>query len=225
MSMPKLALGIAVAIALGACGRGGERAIISSSATTTTAVATTEASTTTTAPPTTAAGPGTSSTTLRRPAGLASTLPRATTTRPTPSTTTTTAVPTPCSAAQLTVDVVTDKPTYRPGELVRTLATLRNRSGAPCAANGYSGSTRFSGPAGQSVGNTGMLLGEGGPFGLTIIPAGGTMTQDATFDQKICADGAYNCTQAPPGMYTITVSWTFTGSPIVGSKTFVLLAA
>ncbi len=51
------------------------------------------------------------------------------------------------------------------------------------------------------------------------------MTQNPTFDQRICADGLYNCTQAPPGVYTITVDWTFTGPPIVGSKTFVLVAA
>ncbi|MDQ6727619.1 MAG: hypothetical protein M3066_15830 [Actinomycetota bacterium] len=220
MTLPKLALGIVVAVALGACS--GERAIISSSGATTTAVATTEA-TTTIVPPTSEATPGTSSTT--RPAAPASTVPRPTTTRPPASTTTTTAVPPPCSGAQLSVDVVTDKATYRPGELVSALATLRNRSGAPCVANGYSGSSRFSGPAGQPVGDTGMLIGEGGPFGLTTIGAGGTMTQKATFDQRICAGGAYSCTQAPPGVYTITVDWTFTGPPIVGSKAFMLVAA
>ncbi len=151
MTLPKLALGIVVAVALGACNRGGERAIISSSAATTTAVATTEA-TTTIVPPTTEAGPGTSSTTLRPPAAPSSTVPRPATTRHPAPTTTTIVTPPQCSGVQLTVDVVTDKATYGPGEVVSALATLRNRSGAPCLYSGYYGSSRFRGPSGSRSG-------------------------------------------------------------------------
>jgi len=122
--------------------------------------------------------------------------------------------------------VTTDKATYRPGELVRAPATLRNRSGAPCIYDGYSGSSRFIGPSGQPVGDAGALIGEGGPGfgGPAIFAPGQTMTQSQAFDQKICSDGA-RCAQAPPGTYTVAVDWTFSGSLIAGSKTFVLVAA
>lgn len=220
MRMAKVTLGIMVALGLGACGGGGERAIIGSSGART---STSEAPTTVLVP-TTVAGPVSSSTTVRLPTAPVTTVLRTTTTRPQASTTTTAPGLPLCSAVQLTVDVTTDKATYRPGELVRALATLRNRSSAPCVANGYSGSSRFSGPAGTPVGYAGMLIGEGGPFGLTTLGPGETMTQDPTFDQRICSDGV-NCTQAPPGTYAVTVDWTFSGPPIVGSKTFVLVGA
>lgn len=226
MGMPRVALAVMVALGVGACGGTRERAVISSSAATTTTaeMPTTTAEATTTPPSTTVPVLGSSSTTLRRQAAPVTTSLRSTTTRPLA--TTTSAGPPQCSSAQLTVDVTTDKVTYRPGELVRTLATLRNRSGAPCRYDGFSGSSRFSGPAGQPVGSAGMLIGEGGPGfgGPTTFAPGETMTQNPTYDQKICVNGA-ECAQAPPGTYAVTVDWTFSGSPIVGSKTFVLIAA
>jgi len=217
MRIPKMLLGTVLSLVLGACGGGGSSADISSSGevSTSTEPTTTEASTTSTS--TTTPAP----TTTRRPA--ATTIAVATTRQPvTPvPTSTTVAGGVRCSAAQLTVEVTTDRATYRPGERVQARATLRNRSTSPCFYNSYTAAYRFDGPSGQVVAPGATLIADA--FADTPLPAGAMLTQTPTWDQQACPSGP-PCSQAPPGSYTVRASWGFEGPLVVGSATFVLAA-
>lgn len=217
MRVPKAALSVAIILGVGACGGGDDRAEIGSAATTTSVLpSTTTLVPTTTLPPTTAdSSPVTTvrrTTTTRRPASTTTT------------STTSTGRPPPCSAAQLVVVVTTDKATYRPGETVMALATLRNRSGAPCATGSYNASHRFTGPSGRQVGTAGVLHADSFPGAVSLFGPGDSLNLEPTFDQKTC-EGP-RCVQEPPGIYTVSASWSFGGPPpIEGSATFRLVAA
>jgi len=118
--------------------------------------------------------------------------------------------------------VTTGQATYRPGERVQAQAILRNRSGAPCLYTSYTGSQRFEGPTGQVVAPTVAFIADG--FADTALPAGATLTQAPTWDQRACT-GTESCAQALPGTYTVRVSWAFSGAPVEGAATFGLVGA
>lgn len=215
----RVALGAVMTLWLTACGDGAERAVIGSSGSTSTEPTTTLAPTTTDAPTTT----GPSTTVARTVTTIGVPTTRRTTTTRAPATTVTTGATVPCSAAQLTVEVTTDKATYRPGETVRILGTLRNRSGATCTYSSYTGSHQIDGPSGQTVRPGAVFIADA--FRETPLPAAATLTQSPTWDQGVCAATPPPCPQAPLGTYTARVAWGFAGPPVEGSATFQLVAA
>jgi hypothetical protein len=222
MRLVRVLVGAVLGVTLAACGDGAEPADISSSAEVTTTQPSTTAGPTSTEAPTTT-GP---STTVRRSTAttvaVTTTRRPSTTTRPPTTTTVTTGASVSCSAAQLTVEVTTDKPSYRPGETVRVQGTLRNQSGAACSYTSYTGSQEIAGPSGAPVRPSSVFIADA--FRDTPLPAGATLTQSPTWDQQACPTSGAACAQAPPGTYTAKVGWGFGGAPVEGSATFQLVA-
>ncbi|MGI8809039.1 MAG: hypothetical protein ACR2KK_14610 [Acidimicrobiales bacterium] len=218
MRLAKVAIAAVLSLGLSSCGAGDGGGEIGSSAATTTITS----PTTTTEPPATSS-PTTTASTVRR--STASTAAVTTTRRPattTPAPTTTAGGRVGCTGAQLVVEVSTDRATYRPGERVQATATLRNRSSAPCFYASYSVTHRIEDSSGQLMVPIPILVADN--FTDTALVAGATMTQGPSWDQRACPDGA-SCVQAPPGTYTVKVSWGFLGAPVEGSSTFRLVAA
>ncbi len=220
MKVPAV-LAVIVGLCLPACGGGSNDVDVGSSAATTTTESSTTVPATTTTAPSTSTTAGRSTTTVRRSTSTVATTRRPGTTTAAPPTTG--ARGTACSAAQLSVEVKTDKATYRPGETVRAQATLRNRSAAPCFYASYTGAHRFEGPSGQLVRPSPVYIADA--FRETELAPGATLTQNPTWDQQSCAASGSPCSQAPPGTYTVKVSWGFSGPPVEGSTTFRLVPA
>lgn len=221
MRLVRVALAAVLGVMLAACGDGAQPADISSSAEVTSTQPSTTAGPTTTEAPTTTG----SSTTVRRSTAstvAVTTTRRPATTRPPTTTTVTTGASVPCSAAQLAVEVTTDKPSYRPGETVRVQGTLRNQSGAACSYTSYTGSQEIAGPSGAPVRPSSIFIADA--FRDTPLPAGATLTQSPTWDQQACPTAGGTCAQAAPGTYTAKVGWGFGGAPVEGSATFQLAA-
>lgn len=142
-----------------------------------------------------------------------------TTTRP-PRTTTTVGAPVPCSSLLLTVDATSAQATYRLGETVRILATLRNRSDVPCRYSSYGVSTRIDDASGQPVRPAPILTID---TDETVLEPGQTLNATPTWDQQICSGSAAPCSQAPPGRYKARAIWVFAGAPVEGAATFDLV--
>ena len=193
---------------------GGENAFVGSASTvattapTTTTGATVAGSTNTTAPPTTT-----------RPT---TTVPPPATTRPPRATTTTPSTPVACSSLLLAVEATSLQPTYRPGEVVRIQATLRNKSDVPCRYSSYGISTRIDNAAGQPVRPAPVLVIDAPEE--NVLEPGQTLGANPTWDQQVCSGSAAPCTQAPPGRYRARATWVFAGAPVEGVATFDLVA-
>ncbi|MDQ6724730.1 MAG: hypothetical protein M3066_00920 [Actinomycetota bacterium] len=217
-----MVLGAVLLLWAGACGSsGGNAEVGSSGATSSTEPTTTELPSTTavastTTPPT--AAPPTTARAVPVPGGVTTTLKPVSS--PFATSTTRAGGVVRCSPAVLAVEVSTDKAAYRPGERVQAQAVLRNRSGAPCLYNSYVGSQHFEGPGGQPVSLTATFVADA--FADTPLAAGAAFTQSPTWDQQACAT-AGSCAAAPPGTYTVKVSWSFDGAPAEGSATFRLV--
>lgn len=84
----------------------------------------------------------------------------------------------PCSPSRLSVEVTTDKATYRPGETVKVLATLRNISGAPCFYTNYVGEQRFETAAGSPIRPGSMFIADA--LKNSSLAPGATLTQSPT---------------------------------------------
>jgi hypothetical protein len=132
-------------------------------------------------------------------------------TRPPPATTTTRKPPAlvACSPADVTVTIVTDRPSYGPGELVTANSTLRNRSGSACTYRGYTFTGEFRDAAG--------------------IPwAGGEATADATADvtlapaEPIVQTMPWHHVLSSAGVCTVVAAWRFAGQTFEVSTTFAL---
>jgi hypothetical protein len=223
MGFRSLALAAVLALATAACGGGRSGADIGSSATSSSTEPVTAAPSPT--EPSTSAVPSTATSVAGTVRSTSSTVSVATTRRPAPSPLPVSSTAAPgaaprCSAAQLTVEVATDKATYRPGERVQAQAILRNRSSEACLYSSYTGSQHFEGPTGQAVSPTAAYIADA--FADTPLAAGAALTQSPTWDQQVC-NAAGACAQAPPGTYTVKASWAFSGSPVEGSATFRLV--
>jgi len=121
------------------------------------------------------------------------------------------------------VEVTTDKATYRPGETVKVLATLRNISGAPCFYTNYVGEQRFETAAGSPIRPGSMFIADA--LKNSSLAPGATLTQSPTWDQQACVANPFpQCAPAPPGTYVVKIGWRF-GDPSEGSATFRLVAA
>jgi len=125
-----------------------------------------------------------------------------------------------CSADQMEPTVTLSAPSYRPGESVVAHATLRNRSGAPCYYYSYSVSQGFRDASGGAVAPTSAMIADA--FQATPLAPGQTLTSPPQWDQKICGSDPA-CPQAPPGTYTVFVSWSFDGPPIEATANFQLV--
>jgi hypothetical protein len=187
------------------------------------------------APPTTVVGDGVVPTTVLTPtpAPLENQPADGPPARPAPSTTVASGtfaasppaptVPTPdptlaaCPPAGVVVSVVTDKPTYAPGETVRGTSTLENRSGTTCLL-----STRaffhIEDTLGRIVGDFAYTADFRAP---TKAEPGKTFTDGFTWDQRSCAGGS--CVQIPPGTYVAVAAWT-EGGPYAGMGSFKVAA-
>lgn len=128
-----------------------------------------------------------------------------------------------CTAAQLVVEVRTDRAAYRPGDLVGGVSTLRNRSASTCFYGSYSATIGFLGPSGEPVGLTSNLHADALPGTLTALPSGGALSQDTVWDQRNC--NGSQCLRVAPGTYALRGTWDLSGPGVTGSTTFVLLAA
>ncbi len=223
----KVQVAVAVAVlglGLAACGGGGEAADIASRGDSSSTSATTAPTTTLLSPSTStsAAGPSTSAvtvTTIRRPTTTrapATSVPATTTPGPPPT-------PPRCEDVPLTVEVATERTTYRPGEMVRGTYTMRNTSGAACVYRNVAFTQGFEDAAGHAVGDAGAGHTDG--FSDSAVAAGATITVfDLGWDQKTCSTGV-TCTQAPPGIYAAIVTFTMSGTQRQGSATIQLVTS
>jgi hypothetical protein len=177
--------------------------------TTTTTVAET---TTSMAPPTTVGR----TTTTRRGATTTTRRPATTTTRPA---TTTTGPVGPCTAAQIEAVVTTDRESYGQDQQVNIRSLLRNRSSTPCIWSSYEFSATIRNPAGGTITSFSR---RGDATGPTAFGPGQAHEASVSWDRISCAPPF--CTQSPPGVYSVAVSWTFPGGPYVATRPFTLLA-
>jgi hypothetical protein len=181
--------------------------------TTTSGLATTTSTTaaaaaTTTSSPTTTAG-ATSTTTPR-----ATTTVRTNTTRPQ---TTTTAPLELCVAEQIDISAAPESLSYPAGQPVTMRTTLRNRSSTPCFYRGYDVTMRFFDPARRLL--TNATAGVPPDVDRTFAP-GQTLTHTATWNPANCP--APPCATPPAGIYSVVVSWSFSGGAYGATQDFVL---
>jgi hypothetical protein len=167
-------------------------------ATTTTTQAVAETTSTTTPASTTVPS---SSTTLAP--GRTTTTTRATTTsttRTSSSTTTTAAGPVPaCVASMFRATVVSDRPSYRNGEVARLTATFENVSGRPCSYASNTVNSQVLDPMGRAYTPVQTLTTQNPdriPFG-----AGTSQTFQSSWGVAICA----SATLCYPGRYTMVI--------------------
>ncbi|MGI8810674.1 MAG: DUF4232 domain-containing protein [Acidimicrobiales bacterium] len=181
---------------------------------------TTEPPTTTTVGITTSTSPssGTSTpTTVRRTTTTAAPRGGTTTRPPAPTTTTTPAGVPACSPAQIEGSVATNKPRYALGEEVRATGTLRNKSSAPCTYNGYTFSNAFKDQAGTTLVGQSVIA---DTFANVTLRPGETITQSASWNQRVCADSG--CGPAPPNPYYAAVTWRMAEYTYEFSTSFIL---
>ncbi len=158
----------------------------------------------TSTPPTTA--PASPSTTSRR--ATTTTVARATTTTAPRATTTTTGASGPtCVAEQFDVKVMTDKPSYAPGQTVQITTTLRNKSATACFYNGYALTMSFKDDAGRMYSGVSVIADS---FRDVPLQPGQTLTNSGQWDHRACAEPG--CAALPSGPYYVTASWSIAGS-------------
>lgn len=163
----------------------------------------------TTAPPTTAVA---RTTTTR----VTSTTVRPTTTaRPT---TTTAPVRPLCAAEQMEIRIALGT-SYPAGQPVRMSTTLRNRSSTPCYYRGYTVTMTFLDPGGRTL--VGQAVHADDIEDRAFAP-GQQITHDATWDPRICDTPP--CSQ-PPGIYSVSADWSFSGGRYGATQQFVVRAA
>lgn len=162
---------------------------------------TTTVTATSTPPTTTAATP---STTVGRT--TSTTVSRATTTTTARGTTTTASSGPACVAEQLDVKVMTDKPSYAPGQTVQVTTTLRNKSATTCFYNGYALTMTFKDDPGHMYPGVSVIADS---FREVPLQPGQTLTNTGSWDHRACGDPG--CSALPSGPYYVTASWGIAG--------------
>ena len=118
-----------------------------------------------------------------------------------------------CPASEVRLTVTTEKPAYRPGEIVRGSTTIENRSAGACLLP-TRGFVRILNAAGKDVSSFAYTMEY--RFPVSAEP-GKTFSTPFTWDQKDCSGAA--CVQVPAGAYTVVADWT-EGGPYSGRGSF-----
>jgi hypothetical protein len=114
-----------------------------------------------------------------------------------------------CAAGQVTATVTTDRPAYRPGEVVQATSVLTNHSAQSCSLTVSARDPGFSvsGAAGEVWRSCGPGLSCPLYERLVELPPGGQDSASVTWDQHTCSASA--CDGPPPaaGPYRMTAAW------------------
>jgi hypothetical protein len=165
--------------------------------------------------------PTTPTPTATAPRATPSIRPGASTTTPTTAASpSTTAAPLAvCSPDEVTATATAAKPAFATGEPVRLTGTLSNTSGGPCALASLGIAFTVKDAAGQSVGADRAISAIVDCFDSPCAwSPGAEETSSWCWDQRRTVAEATS--QAPPGRYTITLTWTGrVTSPVSASVT------
>ncbi len=119
-----------------------------------------------------------------------------------------------CTAGEVTATASTDRPAYRPGDPITLTTTLTNHSSQACSLDVSPRDPQFSvsGGGGEVWRTCGP--GQSCPLyeRLVVLPAGGSRTETASWNQNTC--DASSCQGPPPpaGAYREIATWGDLGS-------------